>query len=72
MTRRNIFYRAYRFYADGIVRMTWGRGLWLLVLVKLFVMFAILRIFFFTPHMKNMDDDRQADYVREQLTDPRR
>ncbi|MDR2936931.1 MAG: DUF4492 domain-containing protein [Rikenellaceae bacterium] len=69
--KRNILCRAWRFYADGFARMTWGRGLWLLVLIKLFVMFAILRLFFFTPHMKNMDDARQADYVREQLTHPR-
>lgn len=36
----------WRFYRDGFREMTWGRTLWILILVKLFVLFAVLRVFF--------------------------
>ncbi len=32
--------------------MTWGRKLWGIILVKLFIMFAILRLFFFPDMLK--------------------
>ncbi len=35
----------WRFYRDGFRSMTWGRTLWLLVLLKLFVIFFVLRLF---------------------------
>ncbi|MBR6287106.1 MAG: DUF4492 domain-containing protein [Bacteroidaceae bacterium] len=37
------------FYVDGFRSMTWGRRLWVLIIVKLFIMFAVLRLFFFHP-----------------------
>ena len=38
-----------RFYADGFKNMTWGKELWLLIIIKLVIMFGILRLFFFQP-----------------------
>ena len=40
------------FYRDGFRQMTWGRTLWIIILVKLFVMFAILRLFFFNGQIR--------------------
>ncbi len=57
----------YRFYYDGFRRMTVGRRLWLIILVKLVVIFAILRVFFFTPTLEGTDDEK-ADAVRSALT----
>lgn len=37
----------WRFYRDGFRTMTWGRTLWVIILLKLFIMFAILKLFFF-------------------------
>lgn len=34
------------FYRDGFRRMTTGRILWKIILIKLFVIFIVLRIFF--------------------------
>lgn len=34
------------FYVDGFRSMTVGRTLWIVILVKLFIMFAILKVFF--------------------------
>ncbi|MFQ8806974.1 MAG: DUF4492 domain-containing protein [Alistipes indistinctus] len=47
MAHTNWAYRVYRFYADGFRSMTLGRTLWAVILIKLFIMFAILRLFFF-------------------------
>ena len=46
----------WRFYCDGFRQMTWGRTLWVIILLKLFVMFVVLRVFFFKPAMSGMND----------------
>ncbi len=43
----SLFWRTVDLYVDGFRSMTLGRTLWLIILIKLFIMFAILRIFFF-------------------------
>jgi hypothetical protein len=50
--------------------MTVGKTLWLIIGIKLFIMFAILRVFFFPNFMKsNFDNDAErSGYVLEQLT----
>lgn len=42
----------FRIYAEGLRGMTWGKTLWIIVLIKLFVMFAVLKLFFFQPTLK--------------------
>lgn len=44
---KHTFLRIWHFYVDGFRNMTLGRTLWLIILLKLFIMFFILRIFFF-------------------------
>ena len=39
--------RIFRFYRDGFRSMTIGKSLWRIILVKLFIMFAVLKVFFF-------------------------
>lgn len=65
-----IMNRIYRFYCDGFRRMTLGRTLWKIILIKLVVMFAVLKLFFFPNYLKtHFDNDRQrADHVINQLT----
>ena len=58
-------------YRDGFRRMTWGRPLVWLVLLKLFILFAILRVFFFKPAMAGMSDEQKSEQVGRQLTQPR-
>ena len=73
MKRRNIFQRIFSFYYEGFKGMTLGRTLWLIILIKLFVMFVILKIFFFPNFLKtNFDTDQErGDYVLEKLTNPK-
>jgi len=59
-----------KFYYDGFRRMTVGKTLWKIILIKLVVMFAVLKLFFFPNYLKtNFDTDQQrADHVIGQLT----
>ena len=63
---KNIFL----FYYQGFRSMTVGRRLWLIIILKLIVMFLILKLFFFPNFLKTKfktDRDR-SNYVIEQLT----
>lgn len=42
----------WNFYKEGFSNMTLGRALWAIILLKLFIMFAILKVFFF-PNFLN-------------------
>ena len=57
------------FYVDGFRGMTVGRTLWVVIIIKLVVMFGILRLFFF-PDLLNSKfetDSQRGDYVIEEL-----
>lgn len=47
------------FYYDGFCSMTLGRTLWAIILIKLFVMFFILKLFFFPSFLKGSDEQKQ-------------
>jgi hypothetical protein len=47
--------------------MTLGRTLWLIILVKLFIMFCILRVFFFPNFLNTHAGDDKEEYVRNEL-----
>ena len=48
--------------------MTVGKTLWLIILIKLFIMFAILRLFFFPNQLNRFDNDEErAEHVRTEL-----
>lgn len=59
-----------RFYLDGFRSMTVGKKLWLIIFIKLFIMFFILKLFFF-PNILNEKfetDEERGNYVLEQIT----
>jgi len=68
--KKNLLHQIFRFYYDGFRSMTWGRKLWIIILIKLFIMFAILKLFFFPDFLKTnfTSDKERSDYVIEQLT----
>lgn len=70
MRGNNIFLKIFCFYWDGFRNMTIGKRLWIIILIKLFVMFAILKLFFFQDFLKSnfSSDDDRSEYVIEQLT----
>lgn len=56
-----------RFYVDGFRGMTVGRTLWAIILLKLFILFAVLRLFFFPDLLAGKSAGEKADYVLESL-----
>ena len=70
LPKRNLLARIFFFYYDGFKGMTLGRTLWLIIFIKLFIMFAVLKLFFFPDILKmKFDSDKErSDYVIEQLT----
>lgn len=63
--------RIFRFYYEGFRDMSWwGRRVWLIILIKLFIIFVILKLLFFPDFlkMKFKTDNQRSDYVLEQLT----
>ncbi|MCL1868380.1 MAG: DUF4492 domain-containing protein [Paludibacter sp.] len=69
MGTQNIFNKIIAFYKDGFRSMTVGRTLWVIVLIKLFIMFAILKVFFFPNFLnsKGKTEQEKAAYVRERM-----
>ena len=68
--KKSIFQKIFSFYYEGFKSMTWGRKLWIIIFIKLFIMFAILKLFFFPNFLNSkFDSDKEkGDYVIEQLT----
>ena len=55
--------KIWRFYADGFRQMTVGKKLWILILIKLFILFFIFKLFFFPDILKrdyDSDEERAA------------
>ena len=55
-------------YRDGFRNMTWGKPLVWLIVLKLIILFAILRVFFFKPAMKGLTDEEKSEAVGAALT----
>ena len=69
MNTKSFFRRAFDLYYDGFRSMTLGRTLWLVIGIKLFIMFAILKVFFFPNFLRqNAGHGHEADYVATELT----
>lgn len=63
-----------QFYKDGFTHMPlWARQAWLIILIKLFVMFVVLKIFFFPNFLKTnfKNDTERSNHVLENLTNPK-
>lgn len=77
MSKKNdtILQKIWRFYYNGFRSMgSWGRQVWLIILIKLFIMFAILKLFFFPDFLNTNfeNDSERSDYILEILTEPKK
>lgn len=62
--------KIWHFYRDGFREMTVGKTLWIIILVKLFIFFVVIKLLFF-PNLLSRDydnDTERADHVRKELT----
>ena len=68
MNKNSFIYRAFDLYYDGFKHMTVGKTLWAVILIKLFIMFAILKVFFFPDFIKqNTQKGNEAEFVSTEM-----
>ena len=68
MNKKGILYRIYDLYADGFRSMKLGRTLWAIILIKLFVSFANLKLFFFPNFIKeHAEQGQESEFVATQV-----
>ena len=68
MKKDGFFHKVFRLYYDGFRSMELGKTLWLIIAIKVFVIFCVLKLFFFPNFLKqHAEEGREADYVATQL-----
>ena len=68
MRRHGFLYRDFDLYYDGFRSMTLGKTLWLVILVKLFIMFFVLKLFFFPNFIKEHSKrGSEAKFVEKEM-----
>lgn len=69
----NIFKRIWRFYYEGFRNMTsLGKTLWIIIAIKLFIMFFVLKLFFFKSDLKDYNTkEEKSNKVIENLINPK-
>ena len=69
MRKDSFLYRVYDLYADGFRSMRLGRTLWAIILIKLFIIFVVLKLFFFPNFLKQHASGDEAGYVAGTLVE---
>ncbi len=66
----NIFNNIYSFYRDGFKGMVVGKKLWTIIIIKLFVIFFVLKLFFFPDYLNTnfQTNEEKGNHVLEQIT----
>ncbi|MDR0824735.1 MAG: DUF4492 domain-containing protein [Prevotella sp.] len=69
MEEKTLKFNFFTMFRDGFKNMTLGKTLWVIVIIKLIIMFLILRPFFFPNYLGSKFDDNKskADYVSKEL-----
>lgn len=66
--KQGMILRIFHFYYDGFRTMTIGRTLWAIILIKLAIIFLVLKIFFFPNYIdKHAQKQSKADFVSEEM-----
>ena len=69
MRKESFLYRVFDLYYDGFRSMRLGKTLWAIILIKLFVIFFILKLFFFPNFLKQHAEGDEAGYIATELTE---
>ncbi|MDR1593828.1 MAG: DUF4492 domain-containing protein [Prevotellaceae bacterium] len=64
--------RVFMFYYEGFKEMTVGKILWAIILIKLAIMFLVLKPLFFPNFLKSNfeNEDERIEHVIKELTTP--
>ena len=66
----DLFRKVFNFYFEGFRSMTIGKKLWIIILIKLFVIFVVFRLFFFHDFLDKRFNtpEEKSNYVIDELT----
>lgn len=65
---KRLLYKIFDLYYDGFKNMTLGKTLWMIMLIKLFIIFVVLKLLFFPDFLKSKAPaGNKADYVSGQM-----
>lgn len=64
---KNTIFSIWNFYIDGFKNMTWGKPLWILILLKVIILFLVLRLFFFQPVLSDKTEEQKIEHVAVEL-----
>ena len=57
----------YDFYVEGFRNMTRGRQLWWVIMLKVILLFAVLRVFFFKPVLAGKSEEQKIEHISNEL-----
>ncbi|MBR6320000.1 MAG: DUF4492 domain-containing protein [Prevotella sp.] len=68
MNSDSLLHRIFHLYYDGFRSMTLGKTLWAVILVKLFIIFAVLKLFFFPNFIgQHAEEGQEAEFVAGEM-----
>ena len=68
---QRILKRVFNFYLEGFKTLSpYAKSLWIIIFLKLFIMFFVLKLFFFHDTLENRfnSDDEITEFVIDQIT----
>jgi len=68
MQQTNLLKRIFHLYYDGFRSMTLGRTLWLIIGIKLVIIFVVLRLLFFHDYVgEHAEAGAESDFVATEV-----
>jgi len=68
MKKDGFIYKVFDLYYDGFRHMTLGKTLWLIIFIKLIIIFLVLKLFFFPNYIKShTEKGGEADFVSSEM-----
>ncbi len=70
MNKDGFPYKVFDLYYDGFRSMKLGRTLWAVILIKLFIIFIVLKLLFFPNFLKeHAEEGQESDFVATEMID---
>ena len=66
--KKGLLFQIFHLYYDGFRRMTLGKTLWTIILIKLAIIFLVLKLFFFPDFINtNAKNGDKAGFVSKEI-----
>ena len=69
MGKGSFLRRVFDLYYEGFRDMRLGKTLWAIILIKLFIIFVVLKLFFFPNFLKQHAEGDESSFVASELVE---